>query len=185
MGEPKVRRSGGASLSASRGLSVDSVTIKSTTGARVTSLTIFLHTINVPPAVYPKTPPNILSSSCHAHRSTAVDRFLFAGCFQSRDRWERSKASGVPLQPLRGSALSVGIGVLLRRCATGTSRIGCPHTLLTRAVCARGRTVLAPTVEPANDLWLHGRLHFEMRTRLWSMRILRSRARVEDRGRRD
>ena len=138
-------------MSASWGLSVDSVTIKSTTGARVTSLTIFHHGINVPPAVYPKTPPNILSSSCHAHRSTAVDRFLFAGCFQSRDRRERSKATGVPLQPLRGSALSVGLGVLLRGCATGASWIGCPHTLLTRAVCAHGRPILATTFKPAHD----------------------------------
>ena len=86
---------------------------------------------HTPTTVRPKTTPNILSSTCHAYHSIAVDRFLFAGCFQSRDRRECSKASGVSLQPLRGIALSVGIGVFLQRCATGSSWTGCSRTLLT------------------------------------------------------
>jgi len=125
-----VRRTGDAHLSSSRGLSADGVTCKSLAGAEVASLIAFGHPIDSPNTVRPKATPNILSSTCHAYRSTAVDRFLFAGPFQSRDRRERSRPSGVPLQPLQGSESSVGLGVFLRRCATGTSQICCPRTLL-------------------------------------------------------
>ena len=63
--------------------------------------------------------------------STEVDRFLFAGCFQSRGEQERMRLCGSSLLPLRGSVSSVGLGVLLRRCAAGAAWIGCPCTLLT------------------------------------------------------
>ena len=43
-----------------------------------------------------------------------------------------------------------------------------------RAVCTLYRTVLATTVDPANDLWLHGRLFFELFMMLcgsWTCRV--------------
>ena len=56
-GEPMVKRSGGADLSASRSLTADSVMNNSLTGASVTSLAFFCHGINALPAVYPDTTP--------------------------------------------------------------------------------------------------------------------------------
>ena len=82
-----VRRIGDAHLSSSRGLSTHGVMYKSLAGATVTSLTAIGHAIDAPIIVCLEITPNILSS-CHAYGSTAVDRFLFAGPFQSRDQRE-------------------------------------------------------------------------------------------------
>ena len=90
-GEPKVRRTGDTDLSWSRGLSSNGVTCKSLAGAVVTFLTAFGHAINTPTTVRFNTAPNIPSSSCHAHRSPAVDRFLSEGPFQSRLEKEGTK----------------------------------------------------------------------------------------------
>ena len=178
-----VRRTDDAHLSSSRGLSADGVTCKPLAGAAVALLTAFGHAIDSPNTVCPKSTRNILSSTCHAYRSIAVDRFLSAGPFQSRDQRERSKPSGVTLRPLQGSALSVGLGVFLQRCATGASWIGCPRTLLTSR-CVRA--------------WQdRSRGHFRARPRSWAlcsptlraaradMRLVRVGSRCEERGRRD
>ena len=136
-GEPMVRRSGDVDLSASRGLSSDSVMNKSLVGAAVASLTFFGHAIDDATAVYRESMPDITSSSCPASRSIAVDRSLSAGQSQSRVAKERGKLCGARLQPLQGGAPSVGRGVLLHRCATGAAWIGCPCTLLILVLCAR------------------------------------------------
>ena len=68
---------------------------------------------------------------CHASAQLYFDQFLSEGPFQSSVDQERTKLCGSSLQPLRGSASSVGLGVLLRRCATVASWIGCPRSLLT------------------------------------------------------
>jgi len=151
-GEPMVRRTGDAHLSSSRGLGTDSVMYKSLAGAAVTSLTAFGHIIDTPIAVCLDTTPNIPSPLCHASAQLYFDQFLSEGPFQSSVDQERTKLCGSSLQPLRGSASSVGLGVLLRRCATVASWIGCPRSLLT-SCCVhvwQDLTVLAATFEPAH-----------------------------------
>ena len=135
-GEPKVRRTGHADFSASRDLSSDTITSKSLGGAALTFLTAFGHAIDAPTTVCFETTANILNSSCHAHHSPAVDQFLSAGPFQSRVETERTKLGDSRLQPLQGGAPSVGLGVILHRCATGASRIRCLRTPLT-SCCVR------------------------------------------------
>ena len=164
-GEPKVRRSGGADLSAHRDLTADSIMNKSLACAAVTSLTVFGHGISTPQPPFSLTPRPTSLVLHTVLRSTAVARILVrrpevsagsqrsAGnyaelhCNHYKDaNFRRGVASfftSAPQEPHQSPALA--------RCSP-------------RAVCARGRTVLAATCEPAHYLGLHARLLFELNT---------------------
>ena len=131
-GEPMVKRSGGADLSASRSLTADSVMNNSLTGASVTSLAFFCHGINALPAVYPDT---YLTPPLHAH--------FCMPCISLNCSWpilvcrpksekgrkaapETMRSSTATITRKRVFGPSVGLGVLLRRCATAASHIGLP-----------------------------------------------------------
>ena len=120
-GELLVRRSGGADLSASRGPSSNSVTIKSLVGAAVASLTFFDHGIQAPTAICLHTSPNILGSACLCYAQLQSPESLSAGESQSRVAKERAKLCGARLHPLQGRAPPVGRGDFLHRCATGAA----------------------------------------------------------------
>ena len=136
-GEPMVKRSGGADLSASRSLTAHSVMNNSLTGASVTSLAFFCHGINALPAVYPDTTPRCPFLHAMYLAQLQLADPLFAGQTQRRVAKQHRTLCGAQLQPPQGSESSVGLGVLLRRCASAASHIACPRTLLTsRGVCA-------------------------------------------------
>ena len=65
-----VRRSGAVDLSASRGLSADSIMIKSPMGTKKAPMVVFYHGINAPPAICHAIMPHVLGSSYLACRST-------------------------------------------------------------------------------------------------------------------
>lgn len=161
-GEPKVRRSGSAGLSACRDLTADSIIKKSLAGEAVTSLTVFGHAIDAPAAIFLDTAPNILGSACcitlncsrpnpcpqaevSAGSQRSAGNYAELHCNHYKDanfRWGvASFFTSAPQEPHQSPALA--------RCSP-------------RAVCARGRTVLAATCEPAHYLGLHARLLFEL-----------------------
>ena len=57
-----VRRSGDVDLGAFRGLSTDSVMIKSVAGTELTPMVVFHRGINAPPAIYHGIMPHVLAS---------------------------------------------------------------------------------------------------------------------------
>ena len=137
-----VKRSGGADLSASRSLTADSVMNNSLTGASVTSLAFFCHGINALPAVYPDT---YLTPPLHAH--------FCMPCISLNCSWpilvcrpksekgrkaapETMRSSTATITRKRVFGPSVGLGVLLRRCATAASHIACPRTLTSHCLRA-------------------------------------------------
>ena len=99
-------------------------------GVKVVSLVISCHAMNALKGARPDSPPNIHASTAqHVAHVRLTDSCLQAQRIAGIGGSARTKPSGVPLQPLQGSALSVGLGVVLQRCAAGASWIGCPHTL--------------------------------------------------------
>ena len=161
-GEPKVRRSGSAGLSACRDLTADSIIKKSLAGEAVTSLTVFGHAIDAPAAIFLDTAPNILGSACcitlncsrpnpcpqaevSAGSQRSAGNYAELHCNHYKDanfRWGvASFFTSAPQEPHQSPALA--------RCSP-------------RAVCARGRTVLVTSYEPAHHLGLYPRLLFEL-----------------------
>ena len=99
-GEPILSRHADVEFGSCRGIQPLAAMTKSLADPAARSLVVFSHGINGPTGTRLENAPNILSSSCHAYGSTAVDRFLFVGCFQSRVSKELIKLCGASLQAL-------------------------------------------------------------------------------------
>ena len=186
-GEPKVRRIGGADLSAHRDLTADSVMNKSLACAAVTSLTVFGHGIDAPAAIFLDTVPNIFGSAC-LYYAQLQPRILVLvrrpNSAQGRNgALETMRSSTATTTGRRVFGGAWARGLLLHQCVSGASHIPCLRTLLTSCcVCTRqdrSRDLLRASLQSRAFSWPMSRpLHN-------GVRLVGVRSRCEERSRRE